>query len=201
MKKRKRSVIKEERSNFSYRESWNYIKESRKYIYTIVALFFGFALIGLIFPVPELINTKLLEIIKGIVDKTQGMSGLRLIGFIFLNNSQASLFGIVLGMLLGIFPLFASIFNGYLLGYVSKFVIAEGNFLSLWRLLPHGIFELPAVFISFGLGLRQGLFFFEKKNKGFKYYFYNAIKVFLLIIIPLLVVAAIIEGGLITLGN
>jgi len=32
----------------------------------------------------------------------------------------------------------------------------------LWRLVPHGIFELPAVFISLGLGIKLGTFIFRE---------------------------------------
>ena len=35
----------------------------------------------------------------------------------------------------------------------------------LFRLLPHGIFELPAIFISLGLGLRFGMFIFQKEKE------------------------------------
>jgi len=42
--------------------------------------------------------------------------------------------------------------------------VQTDGFLSLWRLLPHGIFELPAVFISLGMGLKIGMFIFQKKK-------------------------------------
>jgi stage II sporulation protein M len=184
-----------------YRESFDYIKSSSDYIYGVFIIFLIFGAIGFFFPVPEIFYSKLLHILEELIEKTEGMNAYELIVFIFLNNAQASLTGILFGIILGIVPFISTSFNGYLIGFVSKVVIEREGFLSLWRLLPHGVFELPAIFISFGLGMRMGLFYFEKKNKGFRYYLYNSIKVFLLIVIPLLLIASIIEGSLIALTN
>ena len=122
--------------------------------------------------------------------------------FIFLNNAQSSFMGIVLGVLLGIFPVIATIANGFILGFVASLSVDSEGFFVLWRIFPHGIFELPAIFISFGLGLKTGTFVFQKKKfESFKNYLYNSLKVFLFIIIPLLIIAAIIEGTLIFFIN
>jgi stage II sporulation protein M len=68
------------------------------------------------------------------------------------------------------------------------------------NLLPHGIFELPAIFISFGMGLKFGTFlFYKEKMKKFAEFFSNSLRVFVFVILPLLVIAAIIEGSLIFL--
>jgi stage II sporulation protein M len=123
------------------------------------------------------------------------MNFIELFWFIFSNNIKVTFIGLISGIFFGILPLLTSIANGYLLGFVSSLVIIEENFLSLWRILPHGIFELPAVFISLGLGLKLGMFIFQKKKiKYLKKNLYNSLKVFFLIILPLLLVAAIIES-------
>jgi len=68
----------------------------------------------------------------------------------------------------------------------------------LWRILPHGIFELPAVFIALGMGLKFGGFIFQKeKIKSLREYFWNSLRVFLFVVLPLLIIAGIIEGTLI----
>jgi uncharacterized membrane protein SpoIIM required for sporulation len=73
--------------------------------------------------------------------------------------------------------------------------VAENGIFVLWRLLPHGFFELFAVFISLGMGLKIGGFIFQKKKINFlRDNFLNSFKVFLFIIIPLLIIAAIIES-------
>ncbi len=183
-----------------YKQSWNYLKESKNFIYIIIAVFFVFVLIGFFVPAPDSLVEQILRFIEELIEQTKGMSRGGLIKFIFLNNLQSSFYGMMLGILLGIFPILAAIANGYLLGFVSSMSVENGGFLVLWRLLPHGIFELPAIFISLGLGLKFGTFIFQKRKlEIFKEYFFNSLRVFFLIILPLLIIAGIIEGSLIFL--
>ena len=184
-----------------YQKSWNYLKDSKKFILIVIGIFLAFTLIGFFAPTPEIISEKIMEFIKEILLKTEGMSQSQLISFIFLNNIQGSFFAIIFGIFLGILPIVSAISNGYLLGFVANFAIQENGIFSLWRIFPHGIFELPAVFISFALGLRLGMSIFSKKRFiKFNENFISCLKVFVLIIIPLLIIAAIIEGTLIFLG-
>ena len=68
----------------------------------------------------------------------------------------------------------------------------------LWRLLPHGIFELPAVIISIGIGIKIGLDIWKKDAKQrLKRNFKEAIRLFIFVILPLLLIAGIIEGVLV----
>jgi stage II sporulation protein M len=197
VKKRKRGFsLKEE-----YRKCWDYLKESKKFIYSIVLIFLIFAIIGFFIPAPDYLIEQIMEFIEEILGKTEGMSQGRLIGFLFWNNLRSSFFGVVLGVLFGIFPILATIANGYILGFVSSLSVANGGILSLWRILPHGIFELPAIFISLGLGLKLGTFVFRKdRQKLFREDALRILIIFLLIVVPLLVIASIIEGSLIALG-
>ncbi|MAH03760.1 hypothetical protein CMI39_03170 [Candidatus Pacearchaeota archaeon] len=184
-----------------YRASWNYIKESKNFIYSVIGLFFVFILIGFFLPTPEFIVEQILEFIKDLLEKTKDMSQGELIRFILLNNAQTSFFGIIFGLLLGIFPVIVTIVNGYLLGFVASISVKQEGFFVLWKLLPHGIFELPAIFISFGLGLKLGTFIFKNnRGKSFREYLINSLRVFLFIILPLLIIAAIIEGILISIS-
>ncbi len=185
-----------------YKKSWDYIKESKNFIYSTIGIFIVFILVGFIIPPPEFILEQILKFIKELLEKTKDMSQGELIRFILLNNSQISLIGMIFGVLLGIFPVIVTILNGYLLGFVASVSVKQEGFFVLWKLLPHGIFELPAIFISFGLGLKLGTFIFQKnKIKSFKEYFKNSLRVFLFIIIPLLIIAAIIEGVLIFISK
>ncbi len=194
MKSKKFNLKKE------FNKSLNYIKESKNFIYIVIAIFFFFAFVGFFIPTPDSISEQLLKFIQELMEKTSGMNQFELIQYIFLNNLQSSFFGLVLGVFFGVFPIITTIVNGYILGFVSiKVVSIEGIFV-LWRLIPHGIFELPAVFISLGLGLKFGSFMFQKKKfDALKDYFINSLRVFFFIVFPLLVIAAIIEGSLIAL--
>lgn len=183
-----------------YSDSWKYIKSCKTQIYWIVSLFFAFAIIGFFLPLPERAMNLILEYIQQIIEKTKDMSALQLISFIFLNNLQASFIGITFGIFLGITPVFLAIVNGYVLGFVASLTVNQEGVLSLLNLLPHGIFELSAVFISLGLGLNLGSLIFQKnKKKFFKKNILKSAKVFLFIVVPLLILAAIIEGSLIFL--
>lgn len=183
-----------------YKESWRYIKESKNFIYVAIGIFVAFFILAFFVHPSEALLNYIFEFIQKLLEKTQGMSSGELIGFIFLNNLQSSFFGMILGVVLGVFPALALIANGYILGFVSSLTVAEYGVLSLWRLLPHGIFELPAIFISLGLGLKLGSFVFqEKKLESFKEFFWNSFRVFLFIIIPLLIIAGIVEGILISI--
>lgn len=198
MKKRKKSfdIIEE------YKIGWKYLGESKKFICAIIGIFSFFVLFGFFIPPPEFLYNQIMEFIKELVEMTKDMSMPQLIGFIISNNVQSTFFGVLLGMFLGFFPIINAIANGYMLGFVSSLSVENGGFLVLWKLLPHGIFELPAVFISLGLGLKLGTFILQKKKlESFKNYFTNSIRIFLLIVIPLLVLAGIIEGSLMILLN
>ena len=194
MKKIKFNLKKE------YKKSFKYLRESKKFIYSIVGIFFLFALIGFLFPVPDILYNEILKFIEEILEKTKNLSTSELILFIILNNAKSSFLGVFFGFIYGLFPLIITLVNGYILGVVSQMSVGQGGFVVLWQLLPHGIFELPAIFISLGLGLKFGTFIFQKdKSKSFKNYLINSLKVFFLIVLPLLIVAGIIEGILINL--
>ena len=147
-----------------YVESWRYIKESKNFIYVAIGIFIAFFILAFFVHPSEALLNYISEFIQELLEKTQSMSAGELIGFIFLNNFKSSFFGMVFGAALGVFPVLALIANGYILGFVSSLAVAESGIFSLWRILPHGIFELPAIFISLGLGLKLGSFIFQKKK-------------------------------------
>ncbi len=72
----------------------------------------------------------------------------------FGNNLTVSLSTAYSGILLGIPSIFSLIFNGLLLGIYFK---TETNFIELLAfIIPHGIFEIPAIIISGAVGLYLG---------------------------------------------
>ena len=192
MKKNKFSLKKE------YQKSWEFIKQSKKFIYVVIGIFLLFSLIGYFIPAPESLKTQILSFIEQILNKTEGMSQLELIWYIFFNNLKSSFLGMIFGILFGIFPIISSVTNGYIVGFVSFMSVESSGISVLLRLFPHGIFELPAVFISLGLGIKLGSLIFKRNSKKFlKEYLKGCLRVFLTIVIPLLIIVAIIEGTLI----
>jgi stage II sporulation protein M len=113
-----------------------------------------------------------------------------LIFAIFLRNGTAAVLSIFLGIAFGILPAAAILINGLLFGAVLQ--MAPGD---IWRVLPHGIFELPAMFMAWGLGLWVGQWFLQPPRlEHLKDRLGRSLKVLLLLILPLLALAAVIEG-------
>jgi len=157
--------------------------------------------VGFFVPLPAEISKELLDYFRKIIEETKGFGLFDLIIFLFRNNSFSGFMGLFFGVVLGIFPVINAIINGLVLGFVSNLSVTESGAFSLWRLLPHGIFELPAIFISLGLGVKLSTFIFKKdKLDSLRDFLEKSFWSFLLIVIPLLVLAAIIEGTLIYLG-
>lgn len=183
----------------NFRLSLDYLKKTKNYAWFSLILFFGVGIFGYLFP--GFFEEQILKIIAELIEKTEGLSGLQLIKFIFINNLKSGFFAMIFGIFLGIVPFIVAIMNGYVLGFVANKIISVEGVLVLWRLLPHGIFEIPAIMISIGLGLRLGLFLFISKNKNwkeFKKWLVDSLRVFVFIVVPLLVLAAMIEGALIS---
>lgn len=182
--------------------AWRYLKKNKKYIYFSIWVFLFFLIIGIFLPIPIELKNMITEMLKKLVEQTQNLGTFEMILFIFKNNFIVSIMGIFLGVIFCIIPFIFAVSNGYILGFIFKSLIEElgiGNgILSLWKLLPHGIFELPAIFISLGIGLRLGVSVFSSLNKNsFKIFFEdfkNSFRVFVFIVIPLLIIAAVIEG-------
>ena len=140
----------------------------------------------------------IMEFLKDLIEKTQNLNQGELTAYIFWNNLQSAFTGLFFGIVLGFFSVIATMINGYVVGYVSKLAVGVEGPSVLWQLVPHGIFELPAVLVSLGLGSKLGSFIFqEKKIESLKHFLWMSFLVFVLIVLPLLIIAAIIEGGLI----
>jgi len=91
--------------------------------------------------------------------------------FIFIKNVIALLVSFVLSPIFCLVPVLALAVNGWLVGLVSTIVMEEESLgFVLAGLLPHGIIELPALFIgeaaalSFGAMTVVVLFKKEKRN-------------------------------------
>ena len=192
----------------NFKDSWNFIKSSKKQIYFGIGIFLAFIVISLIFPAPLALEEQIKIALRALAEKVNGLDALQLVEFIFWNNLFVSVIGIFLGIIFCIAPFIIASSNGYILGYVIKKLVEKLGFsdgiINLWRLLPHGFFELPAVLISLGIGIKLGLSLisslsFSNKN-SFKEFGENILKAFkttIFIILPLLLIAAIIEGILI----
>ena len=199
MKKRKmtRKNVKQNHTLSEFvSDAWDYLKASRGYVLSSLLIFVIAGLFG--FFASEHLSF-LDSMIAEIFAKTENLSGLSLTAYIFYNNVMSSFFGLFMGTFFGVVSFFNVLLNGTVVGYVLALAAPTHGLGIAWRLVPHGIFELPAIFIATGLGMKLGMSFFHKDWKMiFKERFTHSVKVFFVIIVPLLVAAAIIEGLLIT---
>lgn len=152
---------------------------------------------GRLFPeIPAAILTYFNEVVadSGIVRDDGSFSALALFG----NNLRAMVLSTLYGFIPFLYlPALSMGVNAILLGMVASSV--NGQWLLLAAdILPHGIFELPALCLSLaaGLCLCQNINRYIRKNeKGFmKPLLLNILRVTGLVVIPLLVVAAIMES-------
>jgi len=190
MKKQKEKTLKE-----IYSECWGFVKESKKQIYFAIGVFLFFAIIGFFVIPPKDMELVLIQKLKEIAEMFSGLGLMQTIWLIFTNNLFVCFLMLFLGVLFGIFPFLTLLSNGYIVGYVAQKAVSSDGVFILWKLIPHGIFELPAIFISAGLGFKLGTSLFNRREflKNYK----KAILSFFLIIFLLLFVAAVIEGVLV----
>ncbi len=117
---------------------------------------------------------------------------------IFMKNALALVISFVLSPILCLVPILALTTNGWLIAFISAAVVQEESLgFVLAGLLPHGIFELPALImaqaaaLSFGVMVMLAPFKKERRNRLLPT-LKRDLKYFLLAII-LLLPAAIIE--------
>src|SRR6185312_3118922 len=82
--------------------------------------------------------------------------------FIMTNNMSVTFMAFAWGISFGIGTVYMMVFNGVLMGVIGAACLIGSMSLSLWSFVdPHGVLELPAIFIGGGAGLRiaQGMLF------------------------------------------
>jgi uncharacterized membrane protein SpoIIM required for sporulation len=118
--------------------------------------------------------------------------------FIMTNNIAVSITTFAGGIVGGIGTVWLEFSNGLMLGVIGMACWIHGMSEKLWSFVaPHGVLELPAIFIAGGAGLRlaQGLLFpgYLSRRASVVAAGSEAIRLFFGII-PILVIAGIIEG-------
>ena len=117
---------------------------------------------------------------------------------IMVNNLSVAFKTVAGGVSLGIFTLYILFFNGLHIGAIAALVGQNNLAYGLWAFVfPHGALELPAIFFAGGAGLliARGILFPGKyrRSEAIKFYGSQAAKL-VFGIIPLLIIAGIIEG-------
>ncbi|WP_207586401.1 stage II sporulation protein M [Halomontanus rarus] len=139
-------------------DAWD---EHRRYVGFATALFLVGVLVGIAlvlagYDLLELMLELLEEDLMVDEETMGGGRGVELSAqFFVLNNTPPFLLSIVGAVTIGLLTAAIMLFNGVLLGNIAYAIGQEMGFgLILALLVPHGIFELPALFVAAGVGFR-----------------------------------------------
>ncbi len=154
---------------------------------------------GVVFGLTNLFNSN--EYINKIVNQLMAnfmeFRGIELFFRILFNNLMAAAIVIYAGIFFSIFPTFSTIINGMIIGFIlQKYDSIEGTsiYQGILYLIPHGIFEIPALILAVALGIKLGCWPFDKnKLQSIKINFNKSTICYIKIILPLLLIAAVIE--------
>lgn len=117
---------------------------------------------------------------------------------IMTNNMSVGFMTFALGITAGLGTLYMLFFNGLLIGVIGMACHLSGMSLKLWEFVaPHGVLELPAIFLAGGAGLRiaNGLLFpgYLPRRESLVRAGTEAVQL-LLGTIPILIIAGILEA-------
>ena len=167
-------------------------------IFIVITTFFGVTYYQNAELAKELLQPYL-EMISGMVDENGSISWSKL----FLNNVFASAQAVGMGIFPLIFlPVFVLLSNSIVTGAVMGLGMAEAGMdpvkTILFGILPHGVFELPGLFLSIALGFYLCRFvtraLFRRKQDMTLLEVLNAVaKTYVLGVLPLMTIASVIE--------
>jgi stage II sporulation protein M len=95
--------------------------------------------------------------LKDQVGTLKEMSSLGFMLGIFENNVIKCFLALILGIAVGLAPLAFTIANGFVVGVAVGYVTGQSGLLYvLVGMVPHGVIEMPMVFLSGAIGLKLG---------------------------------------------
>jgi stage II sporulation protein M len=142
----------------------------------------------------------LMEMLEDLAEQVEGRGFIGTALFIFSNNLKAAAVALLLGSIFGLVPVAHASANGVVIGMVAA-SMANGKGLLIFAmgLLPHGILEIPAMLLAWGLGIWLGSWPMLGDGRRFSERVSMAARAALHYIVPLLAGAALIEAFLIQL--
>ncbi len=141
---------------------------------------------------------KVLREIKEMWMPFQEATSLKLFIFIAFNNISKIALVVFLGIISGIFPILFLFVNGIVVG-IFAYTVAETVSWQMFLvgILPHGVIEIPVLILGAASGVKLGGVVFNKifrKRGNLREEFSLALEFFLRILLPLLILAAVIEA-------
>jgi uncharacterized membrane protein SpoIIM required for sporulation len=190
-----------------YRDTFPEIfHETLPYTFAAFAIFLALAAAGMMMAIVDprlqqyMLSSAMMDTIAKRQMWTQSVVAIKPLASsaIMTNNLTVTLTTFALGITAGIGTIYLLAYNGFLLGVVTAACWQAGMADKLYSFVaPHGVLELPAIFMSGGAGLllAKGLLFPGNlpRKDSIAYEGGRAVKL-ILGIIPMLIVAGTIEG-------
>ncbi len=130
-----------------------------------------------------------------LADKFEGKHGAGFILALFLHNLVATYITMCTITVWGLVPMVTAMANGLILGWIVVTAISASLVDAAALLVPHGLFEWPAMMIAWGVGLWRGAGYrFSTVPGTYAQRWRKSNQLFFLIVFPLLLAAAIVEG-------
>ena len=119
----------------------------KPYILILTLIFAAFFIAWVL--APSSVRQQMIEAFQVVADNYRGLAGDKLFFTLLLHNVMASILVLISGVIVGIIPTFAIGANGFVLGVVYRQTAEVVGFSkAALKVLPHGVFELPALFHS-----------------------------------------------------
>ncbi len=147
-----------------------YILETRKYILIATFVFLLSIVLGAIITESTAEGEDIAQhVIMNIPIKEHTQFERLLI--IFKSNLYNCTTAILLGIGLGIIPIYIALYNGVLMGTVLSYMskTPDGIARFILSIIPHGIIEIPIMLISIGIGLRMGYNMYALSRASLRY--------------------------------
>lgn len=166
----------------------------KPYVYVVSFLFLLSSFVGVLTPYhyQQEIAKTLLTYFSPLKSSTQ----LQVFIKIFLNNYISTLLTLLIGLFFGIGPIIFLFINGFFLGNLIAFASTKVSIFKIGlAIVPHGIFEVPAVIIASSYGLWWGVKNYRKLRykDSFKDNFTLPMKRYINVVVPLLLIGAFVE--------
>ena len=151
---------------------------------------------------PSSIRQQMTEVFQAVVGNYRGLAGGMLYFNILVQNVMATIFVLISGVFVGIIPTFAISSNAFGLGVLYRQAAeVAGYSKAALKVLPYGVFEIPALLIAASYGLWLGVTVLRrmrgKESTPLGVNIEHAFRRYFAVVFPLLIVAAAIETALI----
>ena len=151
---------------------------------------------------PPSVRQQVTDALQVVGEQYRDLAGGTLFFYILIHNVMASLLLLASGLLYGIVPVLAVGSNGFVLGVLySQEALVAGYSKAAMKVVPHGIFEIPALLFTASYGLWLGIRSIRrirgKEDAPLRVPLNHAFERYFVVVFPLLVMAAAVETFLI----